>query len=93
MLSPITTNYQMRWTPDGRALAYIGEREGVSNIFLQRLDGSRSKPLTDFHDGTIFAFDWSPDGKRIACIRGSMTSDVVLLHGAYGWRSKQLFSR
>lgn len=69
----------LRWTPDGRALAYPITRNGVSNIFAQPLDGGAPKQLTDFKADRIFSFAFSRDGKQIALSRGTQTSDVVLI--------------
>jgi Tol biopolymer transport system component len=69
----------VRFTPDSRALAYITSRDGISNIWIQPLDGSPPKQLTDFNSDQIFWFDWSPDGRRLGVSRGALTSDVVLI--------------
>jgi len=69
----------MRLTPDGLALAYITSRNGISNIWLQPLDGTSPKQLTNFKSDQIFWFDWSPDGRQLAVSRGAVTSDVVLI--------------
>ena len=70
----------IRWTPDGRALSFIDNRDGVSNVWLQPLDGSPPKQLTNFTSETIFRFAWSPDGKMIVAERGTETGDVVLIN-------------
>jgi Tol biopolymer transport system component len=69
----------VRWTPDGQALAYIDNREGVSNVWSLPLNGSKPARLTDFTTERIFWFDWSRDGKQLALTRGTTTSDVVLV--------------
>ncbi len=69
----------VQWTPDGLALAYIMNRDGISNIWSQPLDGRPAKQLTDFKSDEIFWFDWSPDGRQLAVSRGAVTSDVVLI--------------
>jgi Tol biopolymer transport system component/DNA-binding winged helix-turn-helix (wHTH) protein len=69
----------VRWTHDGRAIAYIETRDGVSNIVAQPLDGGQPVPLTDFKDGRIFSFAFSPDGKQLALSRGATDRDVVLI--------------
>jgi serine/threonine protein kinase len=69
----------LRWTPDGSGLTYIDNQRGVSNIWCQPIDGSPPRQLTDFQSERIFWFDWSPDGKHLACARGVTTSDVVLI--------------
>jgi Tol biopolymer transport system component/DNA-binding winged helix-turn-helix (wHTH) protein len=70
----------IRWTPDGRALSFIDNRDGVSNVWLQPLDGSPPKQLTNFASETIFRFAWSPDGKMIVAERGTETGDIVLIN-------------
>lgn len=66
----------VRWTSDGRVLAYVEVRDGVSNIWIQPIDGGPAKKITDFKSDSIFWFDWSRDGK-LALTRGNSTSDVV----------------
>lgn len=70
----------IRWTPDGRALTFVDNRDGVSNVWLQPLDGSPPKQLTNFTSETIFRFAWSPDGKMIVAERGTETGDIVLIN-------------
>jgi Tol biopolymer transport system component len=69
----------VRWTPDVHALAYIVTRDGISNIWIQPLDGSQPQQLTNFKSDQIFWFDWSPDGRQLGVSRGAVTSDVVLI--------------
>ena len=71
--------YPVRWTHDGRALTYIVNRGGVSNIWIQPVDGSPARQLTDFKSDRIFSFDWSRDGKWLALSRGPEQRDVVLM--------------
>ncbi len=77
-ISPKANSRVVRWTPDGQALAYIEDHGGVSNIWIQPLEGGPAKQLTDFKSDRMFYFDWSRDGK-LACTRGVETHDVVLI--------------
>ena len=70
----------IQWTPDGRALSFIDNRDGVSNVWLQPVDGSPPKQLTNFTSETIFRFAWSPDGKMIVAERGTETGDIVRIN-------------
>lgn len=79
---PPTAYPSTGWTPDGHAVAYIDHRDGVSNIWCQPLDGSPPKQLTDFKSDRIFRFDWSPDGKQLACTRAVITTDIVLIRSS-----------
>jgi Tol biopolymer transport system component len=69
----------IRWSPDGRALTYIDQRGGVSNLWSQSLSGEPPRQLTDFKGDYVFDFDWSRDGKQLALARGVVTNDVVLI--------------
>ncbi|PYT07308.1 MAG: hypothetical protein DMF60_07390 [Acidobacteria bacterium] len=70
---------QYRWSADGKAILYLDDKEGVSNIWSQPLEGGAPKQLTKFTADQIFSFDWSRDGKTMACSRGVVTTDVVLI--------------
>jgi eukaryotic-like serine/threonine-protein kinase len=69
----------IRWSPDSRALTYIDTREGVSNIWSLPIDGGEAKQLTRFTTDRIFRFAWANDGKYLACERGLMIKDIVLI--------------
>lgn len=68
-----------RWTPDGRGIEYIETRGGVSNVWVQPLDGGQPKQLTNFTANQIGWFDWSFDKKQIIYIVNITTSDIVLI--------------
>ena len=70
---------QLRWTPDGRAVCHIDTHQGVSNIMCLPLDGRPPFPVTDFKSDFLDAFDFSPDGRRLALSRMSTSSGVVLV--------------
>ncbi|HEX8888318.1 MAG TPA: winged helix-turn-helix domain-containing protein [Pyrinomonadaceae bacterium] len=79
-VNPLPVRGLLRWTRDGQALTYINIRGGVSNIWLQPIDGGQPKPLTDFKQDRIFWFDLSPDGRTLAVARGRVLNDVVLIN-------------
>jgi serine/threonine protein kinase/dipeptidyl aminopeptidase/acylaminoacyl peptidase len=69
----------LRYAPDGSALAYAVREKVADQIMLQPLDGSPPRTITAFTSERIVAFAWSPDGRALAVTRGSDESDVVLL--------------
>jgi serine/threonine protein kinase len=71
---------QPQITPDGRALVYIIHENGADNLWLQPLDGSRGRKITDFTSDGIQNFEYSPDGKNLGVMRSRAESDVVVLH-------------
>ncbi len=74
----VSIDSSMHWTPDGRAITYVDNRGGASNIWSQPFDGSPARPLTSFKAAQILSFAWSRDGK-LAFSRGILSSDVVLI--------------
>jgi eukaryotic-like serine/threonine-protein kinase len=69
----------IRWTPDGRSLTYIVTKDGVSNIWLQPVEGGRPKQLTNFKEDQIFRLAWSNDGKNLAFDRGVTIKNILLI--------------
>ncbi len=69
----------IRWTPDGKSIAYPVSTDNATNIWCQPLDGSPPRRLTDFSQQIIFDFAWSRDGARLALSRGIVNSDVVII--------------
>ncbi|NLI77846.1 MAG: S9 family peptidase [Candidatus Riflebacteria bacterium] len=56
-----------RWSPDGRQIAFLsGRQKPKSQIFLLPVGGGEARPLTQFPEGSIGEFKWSPDGTRLA---------------------------
>jgi serine/threonine protein kinase len=69
----------IRFSRDGKAVVYPTRDNGVDNLWLQPLDGSKGHAITDFKSERIRDFHWSFDGKQLAMVRGHTDSDVVLL--------------
>jgi Tol biopolymer transport system component len=69
----------IRWMPDGRAITYIDGANYIANIWTQPLDGGPRAKLTDFKDGWIAGYGWSPNGQQLACSRWLSTSEVILI--------------
>jgi len=69
----------LRWTPDGKELAYL--IEPPTDIWALPLDGGAPHPLTAFGPGAgrIVRFAWSRDGLRLAFAREQVEESVVLL--------------
>jgi eukaryotic-like serine/threonine-protein kinase len=68
-----------QWSPDGRAVDFALTRGGASNIWRQPVPSGAVKQITNFPNGYLRSFKWSPDGKILFIARGSVTSDIILL--------------
>ena len=69
----------LRFSPDGKAVVYPTRDNGVDNLWLQPLDGSKGHAITDFKAERIRDFHWSFDGKQVGLVRGHTDADVVLI--------------
>jgi serine/threonine protein kinase len=69
----------VRFSHDGKAVVYPFLDQDADNLWLQPLDGSPGKQITNFKSERIRDFHWSFDGKQLGLIRGHTDSDVVLL--------------
>jgi Tol biopolymer transport system component len=71
----------VQWLPDGRAVSFNRDTNGVSNIWAQPPDGGKPVQLTQFKDQIILNFAWSRDGRQLALARGIVINDAVLISG------------
>lgn len=54
------------WSPDGKHIAYISDKSGEFEIYMEKQDGSDEPiQLTDGANTYIFSIEWSPDSKKI----------------------------
>ncbi len=54
-----------RWSPDGKQLAFLSDRDEQLQVYAIRADGGEASALTKGKRG-VKNFAWSPDGKQIA---------------------------
>ena len=65
-------NIDPAWAPDGRSLAFVSDRNGISNIFLYDLSDGKIYQLTDVYTGvsgiTPFSpsLSWAHEADRLA---------------------------
>jgi serine/threonine protein kinase/Tol biopolymer transport system component len=78
----IPSGTQVRWSPDEKALTYVRDIGGVSNIWKTSIANRLEEAVTHFREDTIFSFDWSPKSHDLAMVRGIPASDVILLRRA-----------
>jgi Tol biopolymer transport system component len=69
----------LRFSPDGKSVVYVVREKDVDNLWSQPLDGGTGHQITNFTSLKIYSYQWSPDGKRIAFVRGDSPTDVALI--------------
>ena len=67
------------WSVDGQSILYTTNNNNVTNIWSQPVHGGAPKQVTDFKDSYMSGFAWSRDGKLLACTRGILMRDAVLI--------------
>jgi Tol biopolymer transport system component len=67
------------WAPGGKAITFPRVVDGVTNVWIRERSGGTPRQLTQFKEGELGWFAWSPDGKRLAVSHGVGSSDVVLV--------------
>ena len=67
-------NASPQWAPDGRSLAFVSDRNGVSNVFLYDLESNEAYQLTDFYTGVQGivplspVLSWAREADRLAFV-------------------------
>ncbi len=65
MTTSTKNDYHPRWSPDGKVIAFLSNRDGKNQIYLINPDGGEAIKLTN-STTSISDFAWSPCGKKIA---------------------------
>jgi Tol biopolymer transport system component len=68
-----------QWSNDGTSIFYTVTTNNVTNVWNQPIVGGPAKQATDFKDLLMTGFAWSQDGKQLACTRGSLIRDAILV--------------
>jgi len=64
-----------KWSPDGRTLAFLSNRDGDQQIYLLPMTGGDAAPLTK-GKRSVSRFAWSRDGKQIAFLAPNAKTEV-----------------
>ena len=67
-------NLNSIWTPDGKGIAYLSNKDGTGNIYWQRADGSGGLERLTSSEYTQVPMSWSPDGQLLAFMENNPTT-------------------
>jgi dipeptidyl aminopeptidase/acylaminoacyl peptidase len=59
------TETSPRWSPDGKQLAFLSNRDDEQQVYVMRADGGEASALTK-GKRSVQSFAWSPDGRQIS---------------------------
>jgi Tol biopolymer transport system component len=76
---------QPRYSPDGKTILFVSDRNGSENLWLIDADGKNPRPITKGAKAQYVSPEWSPDGDYIAVSKSAngilgSTYDLVLIH-------------
>lgn len=60
---------QPRFSPDGKRIGFISDRDGGNQVWSIAADGSNSRAVTNDANATFSSPEWMPDGVRIVASR------------------------
>jgi dipeptidyl aminopeptidase/acylaminoacyl peptidase len=68
----------LRWSPDGRFLAYLARRSGDDHVSIYLIPAEAGESVRLYqHETSIQAFDWRPDGRAIAFIASEAVPEEI----------------
>lgn len=70
-------NIQPAVSPDGKKIAFISDRGGLSNLWVMNIDGTNMKQISKETANLIHSPKWSPDGEYIAVMKGIMSTRSI----------------
>lgn len=70
-------DYQPRFSPDGRSIAFVSDRAGGDNLWLMKADGSEARAVTDEPEHLVHNPSWSPDGEYLVAKKSFMSTRSI----------------
>ncbi|MGX5202982.1 amidohydrolase family protein [Aliikangiella sp. IMCC44632] len=94
----IAWNMQPRFSPDGKQIAFISDRDGGDNLWIMDADGTNLHQVSKEKRDLVHTPNWSPDGQYIAARRGfvgarSIAGGEIWLYHKAGGSGYQLKKR
>ena len=60
---------QPKYSPDGKMIAFVSDRDGAENLWVAGADGSNPRPLTKDKQNLFASPSWTPDGDYVLASR------------------------
>ncbi len=69
----IEWNFQPTFSPDGKKIAFISDRDGYDNLWIMDANGENPVQITKESQHNIHNPAWSPDGQWLAARKGTVS--------------------
>ncbi len=80
LTSGLPYDAQPRFSPDGKSIAFVSDRDGGNNVWIMSLDGKDTVQVTK---GKYFEYaspEWTPDGEYIVVSKGTRIEQLWMFH-------------
>jgi Tol biopolymer transport system component len=69
---------QPRFSPDGRHIVFVSDRDGSENVWIMKADGSSAAQLTSGKDTVFISPEWTPDGEAIIAAKTGVVRNTLM---------------
>ena len=90
LLSSSGRNYDPRYSPDGRRIAFVSDRSGSMELWVADSEGKGAEQLTNLNVPWLGGISWSPTGDEIAFDARPKDHSVIFRIAAAGGEPKLL---
>src|SRR5579875_3193088 len=66
LLTGMAMETQPRFSPDGKEIAFLSDRDGSENLWIANADGTKPRKLSDERRAEFASPCWTPDGQFVA---------------------------
>lgn len=73
----IALNYHPQFSPDGKQIAFISDRDGQENIWIMDADGDNPRQVSSQRTDRMAFPTWTPDGQQIVVRRGGDSNNTL----------------
>ncbi|MDG1066311.1 MAG: amidohydrolase family protein [Luminiphilus sp.] len=73
----IEWNFQPTFSPDGKRIAFVSDRDGNDNIWVMDIDGSNVTQVTKERKHNLHNPAWTPDSQWIAVRKGTVSGRSI----------------
>jgi len=77
LTSGMAYDYQARFSPDGKSLAFVSDREGADNIWLMDLASKKLKKVTSESTNSLHNPSFSPDGQYLVARKSFVSTRSI----------------
>lgn len=92
LLTGMAFESQPKYSPDGKRIAFLSDRNGAENLWIASADGTAAKALSKERQGKFASPAWTPDGRFVLVSRATPNSGTneIWMYSASGGSGVQI---